>query len=73
MEPASIENLGTGIEVRSLYFRYSDVEPWLLENVSFRIEANECVAIYRPFGRWKIDAAEVNRRSASAAAGRHTY
>jgi len=38
MEPASIENLGTGIEVRSLYFRYSDVEPWLLENVSFRIE-----------------------------------
>jgi ATP-binding cassette subfamily B protein RaxB len=53
MEPASIGQLGTGIEVRSLYFRYSDVEPWLLENVNFRIEAKECVAITGPSGAGK--------------------
>jgi len=52
-EPPSTEQLKPGIEVRSLYFRYSDVEPWLLENVNFRIEANECVAITGPSGAGK--------------------
>jgi ATP-binding cassette, subfamily B, bacterial CvaB/MchF/RaxB len=33
------------IEVRSLFFRYSDAEPWLLEDVHLRIEPGECVAI----------------------------
>jgi ATP-binding cassette, subfamily B, bacterial CvaB/MchF/RaxB len=50
IERPSTKHLETGIEVRSLYFRYSDVEPWLLENVNFRIEANECVAITGPSG-----------------------
>ena len=41
------------IEVKSLYFRYSEVEPWLLENVNLRIEPGECVAIVGPSGAGK--------------------
>ncbi|HEY6348245.1 MAG TPA: peptidase domain-containing ABC transporter [Candidatus Angelobacter sp.] len=41
------------IEVKSLYFRYSDAEPWLLENVNLRIEPGECVAIVGPSGAGK--------------------
>jgi ATP-binding cassette subfamily B protein RaxB len=41
------------IEVKHLYFRYSDVEPWLLEDVSFRIGPGECVAIVGPSGAGK--------------------
>jgi ATP-binding cassette subfamily B protein RaxB len=33
------------IEVRSLSFRYSDTEPWLLEDINLRIAPGECVAI----------------------------
>jgi ATP-binding cassette subfamily B protein RaxB len=33
------------LEVRSLFFRYSDAEPWLLEDISLRIEPGECVAV----------------------------
>jgi ATP-binding cassette subfamily B protein RaxB len=41
------------IEVRSLSFRYSDTEPWLLENVNLRIHPGECVAITGPSGAGK--------------------
>lgn len=41
------------IEVKSLYFRYSDVEPWLLEDINLRIEAGECVAVVGPSGAGK--------------------
>ena len=33
------------VEVRNVSFRYSDTEPWVLEDVSFRIEPGEAVAI----------------------------
>jgi ATP-binding cassette, subfamily B, bacterial CvaB/MchF/RaxB len=42
-----------GIEVKSVWFRYSDTEPWLLENIKLRIEAGECVAITGPSGAGK--------------------
>ncbi|HEY6251784.1 MAG TPA: peptidase domain-containing ABC transporter [Candidatus Angelobacter sp.] len=41
------------IEVKSLYFRYSDAEPWLLENVNLRIQPGECVALVGPSGAGK--------------------
>ncbi|HET9363772.1 MAG TPA: peptidase domain-containing ABC transporter, partial [Candidatus Angelobacter sp.] len=41
------------IEVNHLYFRYSDTEPWLLEDVSFRVEPGECVAVVGPSGAGK--------------------
>jgi ATP-binding cassette, subfamily B, bacterial CvaB/MchF/RaxB len=42
--PATTPEEGS-IDVRSLSFRYSDAEPWLLEDVDMRIEPGECVAI----------------------------
>jgi ATP-binding cassette subfamily B protein RaxB len=41
------------IEVKSLFFRYSEIDPWLLENVNLRIEPGECVAIVGPSGAGK--------------------
>ena len=41
------------IEVRSLFFRYSEIDPWLLENINLRIESGECVAIVGPSGAGK--------------------
>jgi ATP-binding cassette subfamily B protein RaxB len=41
------------IKVKSLYFRYSDAEPWLLENINLRIQPGECVAVVGPSGAGK--------------------
>jgi ATP-binding cassette subfamily B protein RaxB len=38
------------IEVRNLCFRYSANDRWIIDNVSFRIEAGEAVAITGPSG-----------------------
>jgi ATP-binding cassette, subfamily B, bacterial CvaB/MchF/RaxB len=51
LSPAT--NQGAAIEVRSLSFRYSDTDRWLLENVSFCIQPGECVAITGPSGAGK--------------------
>jgi len=44
---------GAAIEVRSLCFRYSDTDRWLLNNISFRIDPGECVAITGASGTGK--------------------
>jgi ATP-binding cassette subfamily B protein RaxB len=41
------------IEIKSLFFRYSDADPWLLENINLRIEPGECVAVVGPSGAGK--------------------
>lgn len=38
------------IEVRNLRFRYSVTEPWVIDNLSFHIQAGESVAIIGPSG-----------------------
>src|SRR5579875_80451 len=51
LPPATTQ--GAAIEVRSLSFRYSDTDRWLLENVSFCVDPGECVAITGPSGAGK--------------------
>src|SRR3954466_11179383 len=53
------EYLPARIEVRNLGFRYSEHEPWILENVSFRIESGESVAIVGPSGGGKTTLLKV--------------
>ncbi len=38
------------IELRNVSFRYSEQEPWVLDNVNLRIEAEESLAIVGPSG-----------------------
>jgi ATP-binding cassette subfamily B protein RaxB len=53
LESTGAEVEDASIDVRNLYFRYSDTEPWLLEDVTFRIAPGECVAIVGPSGAGK--------------------
>ena len=46
--PAAV--VEASLEVRGLSFRYSEAEPFVLLNCSFRVEAGECVAIVGPSG-----------------------
>lgn len=47
---ASVSAAPFGIEFRNVSFRYGDTEPWVLENVSFRISGGQSVAIVGPSG-----------------------
>jgi ATP-binding cassette, subfamily B, bacterial CvaB/MchF/RaxB len=42
--PAAAADEGS-IETQALFFRYSNSEPWLLQNINLRIEPGECVAV----------------------------
>jgi ATP-binding cassette, subfamily B, bacterial CvaB/MchF/RaxB len=41
------------IELRHVSFRYGEQEPWILDDVSFKVHAQECVAIVGPSGGGK--------------------
>jgi ATP-binding cassette subfamily B protein RaxB len=47
------------LEVRNLSFRYSDTEPFVLQNCSFRIKPGESVAIVGPSGGGKTTLVKV--------------
>lgn len=53
IESTGAEVEDASIDVKHLYFRYSDTEPWLLQDVTFRIAPGECVAIVGPSGAGK--------------------
>ncbi|MGZ4829250.1 MAG: peptidase domain-containing ABC transporter [Candidatus Angelobacter sp.] len=53
IEPVGAEAEDASIDVKHLFFRYSDTEPWLLQDVTFRIEPGECVAIVGASGAGK--------------------
>lgn len=47
------DEIDASLEVRDLSFRYSDAEPFVVRNCSFRIEPGESVAIVGPSGGGK--------------------
>jgi len=51
--------LAPSLEVRGLRFRYAEQEPYVLDDVSFRIEAGESVAIVGPSGGGKTTLVNV--------------
>ncbi len=51
LPPSNAED--ASITVDHLFFRYSDTEPWLLEDVSFQVAPGECVAVVGPSGAGK--------------------
>jgi ATP-binding cassette subfamily B protein RaxB len=53
IERVSAEAEDASIDVKHLFFRYSDTEPWLLQDVTFRVEPGECVAIVGVSGAGK--------------------
>ncbi len=48
--PVSAATLSPGIELRNVSFRYADGEPEVLNNLSFRVDPGESVAIVGPSG-----------------------
>lgn len=47
------------VEFLSVSFRYSDSDPWVLHDCSFRIESGECVALTGPSGCGKSTLAKL--------------
>jgi ATP-binding cassette subfamily B protein RaxB len=48
-----------GIELRNVFFRYAEMEPFVLENISFTIEPGEFVTIMGPSGGGKTTLVKI--------------
>jgi len=51
--------LNTSLEFRNISFRYTEGEPWVLKDLSLRIESGECVAITGASGCGKTTLAKI--------------
>ncbi|MFI6325935.1 ABC transporter ATP-binding protein [Nonomuraea sp. NPDC050556] len=45
LPPRALPPLGEGVELRDVWFRYSDEHPWVLRGVNLTIPAGACVAL----------------------------
>lgn len=52
--------LNGSIEVRSLAFRYAEGEPFIFENISFRVQAGDYVAVTGPSGQGKTTLIKIS-------------
>jgi ATP-binding cassette subfamily B protein RaxB len=50
---ATLRRISGAIEVRDLWFRYANTEPYVIGGLNLRIDAGECVAITGPSGGGK--------------------
>jgi ATP-binding cassette subfamily B protein RaxB len=51
--------LDGSVEIRNVWFRYSDDDRWILKNISFTVAAGECVGISAPSGFGKTTLLKV--------------
>lgn len=59
-EPArTASSAGPAMTVKGLKFRYSETEPWVLDNCSFLLKPGESVAIVGPSGQGKTTLAKL--------------
>jgi ATP-binding cassette, subfamily B, bacterial CvaB/MchF/RaxB len=48
-----IKPVSTSIDISNLSFRYDGLDPWVLKDITFKIEAGECIALQGPSGAGK--------------------
>lgn len=54
-----LRNMTPSIELKNISFRYSSGDPWVLEDISLKIEAGECIALTGPSGCGKTTLVKI--------------